>query len=375
MSTPARTAILEAISDRGPISFAEYMELALYGAGGFYEVPPVGAEGDFVTSPHVHPLFGELLGRAIAELRSELGDPAPFRIAEVGAGDGTLATQLLGALGTDGLVYTAVERSAGARDLLAAIVGVTPRETLAETATETEGDPHLILAHELLDNLPFRRVRHTPDGPREVRIGSIGDRLVEVLVDTGPDADLARVAAGLEPGEEAVVSDGALAFVDDVAAALRRGYALVIDYGDLGSSGGGTHGYRDHRVVDDPLDMPGEADITAGVDFSAIARRAGAVGLTAFPVVTQHRALMALGFEEWVRSELARQVRLLDERDGLGAVRAWTGRSRATLLADPASLGRFKWLLLATPGLPAPAWLETAASDAGDPPGASYDAR
>jgi NADH dehydrogenase [ubiquinone] 1 alpha subcomplex assembly factor 7 len=360
MPTPARTAILEAIRDHGPISFAEYMELALYGPGGFYEDPPIGAEGDFVTSPHIHPVFGELLGRAIVELRSALGDPAPFRITEVGAGDGTLATQLLGALGADGLAYTAVERSAGARDALAAIDGIALRETLSGPG----GGPHLVLAHELLDNLPFRRVRNTRGGPREVRVGSIGDRLVEVLADPGPDTALTRATAGLEPDEEAVVPDGSLAFVDDVAAALTRGYALLIDYGDLGSSGGGTHGYRGHRVVDDPLDMPGETDITAGVDVSAIARRAGASGLTAFPVVTQHRALMALGFEDWVRAELARQVALLDERDGLGSVRAWTGRSRATLLADPASLGRFKWLLLATPGLPAPAWLEAAASTA-----------
>jgi NADH dehydrogenase [ubiquinone] 1 alpha subcomplex assembly factor 7 len=359
MPAPVRTAILEAIRDHGPISFAEYMELALYGTGGFYEDPPVGAEGDFVTSPHVHRVFGELLGRAIGELRSALGDPHPFRITEAGAGDGTLATQLLGALGADGLVYTAVERSAGARDALARIDGL----TLGETLSATEAGPHLVLAHELLDNLPFRRVRRTPDGPREVRVGSIGDRLVEILADPGPDADLTRATAGLEPDEEAVVPDGALAFVDHVAAALTRGYALLIDYGDLGSSGGGAHGYRGHRVVDDPLDMPGEADITAGVDFSAIAGRAEAAGLTAFPIVTQHRALMALGFEDWVRAELARQVELLDERDGLGAVRAWTGRSRATLLADPASLGRFKWLLLATPGLPSPAWLEAAASD------------
>ncbi|MGZ8623949.1 MAG: SAM-dependent methyltransferase [Actinomycetota bacterium] len=359
MSAPVRTAILEAIRDHGPISFAEYMELALYGAGGFYEDPPVGAEGDFVTSPHVHRVFGELLGRAIAELRSALGDPAPFRITEVGAGDGTLATQLLGTLGVNGLVYTAVERSAGARDALAAIDGITLRESLSATG----GDPHLVLANELLDNLPFRRVRRTPDGPREVRVGSIGGRLVEVLADPGPDDDLAHAATVLERDEEAVVPDDALGFVDDVAAALTRGYALLIDYGELGSSGGGAHGYRGHRVVDDPLDMPGEVDITAGVDFSVVAGRAEAAGLTAFPVVTQHRALMALGFEDWVRAELARQVELLDERDGLGAVRAWTGRSRATLLADPASLGRFKWLLLATPGLPSPAWLAAAASN------------
>jgi NADH dehydrogenase [ubiquinone] 1 alpha subcomplex assembly factor 7 len=360
MKSPVRAAIFEAIRDRGPLSFAEYMELALYGSGGFYEEPPVGAEGDFVTNPHVHPVFGELLGQAVAQLRSALGDPEPFRIAEVGAGDGTLAAQLVDALGPAGLEYTAIERSPGAREALSTVSGVSVRESLP---ADDRDAPHLVLAHELLDNLPFRRLRGTPDGPREVRIGTIGDRLVEVLTDLESGDDLPPTPTGLGTGEEAVVPDGALAFVDELATVLTRGYALLIDYGDLGSSGGGTHGYRGHRVVDDPLDMPGEADITAGVDFGAVATHAQTVGLTAFPLVTQHRALTALGFGDWVRGELARQVELLDERDGLGAVRVWTGRSRATLLADPASLGRFKWLLLATPGLPAPAWLETAASD------------
>jgi SAM-dependent MidA family methyltransferase len=360
MQTPVRAAIVGAILDHGPISFAEYMELALYGEGGYYERPPVGAEGDFVTSPHVHPVFGELLGHAISELREGLGSPAPFRVVEVGAGDGTLAAQLIETLGQDGLDYRAVERSPGARAALETIRGIGLDETLAAAGTPDGGGPHLVLAHELLDNLPFRRLRGTPDGPQEVRIGVIGDRLVEILAE--PDPDVADAAPGLPPDEEAIVPDGALAFVDQLVASLTGGYALLIDYGDVGSSGGGTHGYRGHRVIDDPLDMPGETDITAGVDFSVVAARAEAAGLIAFPVVSQHRALMALGFEDWVRGELDRQVELLDQRDGLGAVRAWTGRSRATLLADPASLGRFKWLLLATPGLPAPAWLETASA-------------
>lgn len=358
MHEPVRDTILRAIRHHGPITFAEYMDLALYGDGGYYEDPPVGADGDFVTSPHVHQVFGELLGRAIEELRSALGDPDPFRIAEVGAGEGTLAAQLIAALGPDGLDYAAIERSGGARAALASVEGVTLHDSLGDASPV---GPHLILAHELLDNLPFRRVRGTPGGPREVRIGAIGDRLVEILVDA--DDELVSEAGDLSPDEEVVVAEEALAFVDDVAAALTRGYALVIDYGGVGSSGGPTHGYRGHRVVDDPLDVPGEADITAGVDFAKVASRAERAGLTAFPVLTQHRVLMALGFEEWVRAELARQVTLLDERDGLGAVRAWTGRSRATLLADPASLGRFKWLLLATPGLPAPSWHDAAAAE------------
>ena len=103
---------------------------------------------------------------------------------------------------------------------------------------------------------------------------------------------------------------------------------------------------------------PGSSDITAGVDFATIARRAEERGLTAFPTVTQHDALLALGFEAWLRQGLERQAALLDAREGLEAVRAWSGRSRATLLVDPSALGRFRWLLLASPGLPSPPWLD-----------------
>ena len=84
----------------------------------------------------------------------------------------------------------------------------------------------------------------------------------------------------------------------------------------------------------------------------SIARHAERCGLVASPSTTQHDALLALGFEAWLRGELERQTALLDEREGLEAVRTWGGRSRATLLIDPAALGRIRWLLLASPGLP-----------------------
>ena len=175
MSSPVRDAIVEAIRDHGPISFAEYMERALYGPGGYYEHPPVGADGDFVTSPHVHPVFAALLAGGIRQMAERLGDPSPLRLVEVGAGDGTLATQLLAHLDDLDVAYTAVERSAGARTRLAEIPGVA-------VAEEIPASPHIVLAHELLDNLPFRRVRMTEEGPREVRVGlGDGDRLEEVL--------------------------------------------------------------------------------------------------------------------------------------------------------------------------------------------------
>ncbi|MGZ5297822.1 MAG: SAM-dependent methyltransferase, partial [Actinomycetota bacterium] len=152
MSEQAADAIRLAIRERGPITFAEYMEHALYGPGGYYERPPVGPAGDFVTSPHVHPVFGAMLGNAVRGLCEALGDPAPLRIAEVGAGDGTLAVQLLGALAGLDVDYEAIDVSPGARSTLATIDGL-------RAGVELTDAPHVVVANELLDNLPFRRLR------------------------------------------------------------------------------------------------------------------------------------------------------------------------------------------------------------------------
>jgi NADH dehydrogenase [ubiquinone] 1 alpha subcomplex assembly factor 7 len=350
MTSDVRSAIRAAIEDHGPITFAEYMQLALYGPGGYYEHPPVGAAGDFVTSPHVHPIFGELLANGIRELWTNLGSPEPFRLVEVGAGDGTLARQLLAALADVPVSYTAVEISNEARDALASIDGIEVLDELPRTAD-------VVLAHELLDNLPFRVVR----GGREVRIASSDDRFREELVELDEELadDVAELgAAGIEIAEgDVVVPVGAFTFIDRLATMVRPGYALLIDYGGVGSKAGEVHGYRRHRLVEDPLRDPGATDVTAGVDFTAIARRATIAGLGAHGPISQHDALLALGFERWIRDELGRQHEQLERRDGIEAVRTWSGRSRATLLADPAALGRLRWMLLASAGLPAPRWM------------------
>jgi SAM-dependent MidA family methyltransferase len=338
MSEQAAEAIRDAIRAHGPVTFAEFMQHALYGPGGFYERPPVGPERDFVTSPHVHPVFGAMLGSAVAELFASLDEPEPIRITEVGAGDGTLAVQVLGALAGRDVDYEAIDVSPGARAALGAIDGLRVAPGLA-------GTPQVVIANELLDNLPFRRVR----GDREVCIGLDGERFVEVeMTWKGNRYPLDR---------ETIVPVDAIVFVDRVASTLTRGYALLIDYGDVSAPGGAIHGYRDHRVIEDVLADPGSTDITAGVDFALLGNHAEQRGLVAFPTVTQHDALLALGFEEWLQRELERQTSQLDAREGLEAVRTWSGRSRATLLVDPSALGRLRWLLLATPGLPAPDWL------------------
>jgi SAM-dependent MidA family methyltransferase len=150
---------------------------------------------------------------------------------------------------------------------------------------------------------------------------------------------------------------------------------LFIDYGSSAGtdaeSAGDVHGYRDQRLVEDVLDAPGTADITAGVDFVRIANRAARVGFEVFPAVSQRDALMNLGFARWNDAERARQTALHDEGSGADAVRAWGSRNEANVLVDPNGLGRLQWLLLATPGLPAPAWLAASLVQGGDQPGQS----
>jgi NADH dehydrogenase [ubiquinone] 1 alpha subcomplex assembly factor 7 len=337
---PDRIARL--IQEHGPITFSRFMEEALYGAGGFYEEAPVGsgAGTSFVTSPHVHPVFGQLLGTAIAELWDLLGRPEPFRLAEVGAGDGTLAHQLIDGLShLGGLRYIAVERSAGSREKLASSSAI-------EVTDEIPRAADLFLANELLDNLPFDlRIDGT-----DVMIAVRSDGGFEPLVE-------GRRVDGLDRAE--VVPLGAIGFIDRLAGSLRErpSYSLLIDYGGSGAAGGPAHGYRSHSIVEDLLDEPGSSDITAGIDFDLIVERAVRAGLATHGPIEQRQALIALGFDRWVGEELERQQRLLDERDGIEAVRAWGGRSRATLLVDPLGLGRLRWLLLSTEGLPAPSWL------------------
>jgi len=344
------------VRQQGPITFADYMEEALYGPGGFYTGTPIGSEGDFVTSPHVHPVFSRLVGIALEELWAALGRPRPFRLVEMGAGDGTLASELVAGFARGGIdvEYTAVELGAEARERLAEI---TPHVATGLADVERL-DPGVLIANELLDNLPFRRVRRRGDALVEVRVGLDGDRLVEVEVPG--DVELAGTAPDLEDGTESVIPTGAFAFADGLAPALGRGYAVLIDYGSNGPQAGEVHGYRGHRVVEDVLADPGSTDVTAGVDLRALADRVEAAGLVSFGKVSQEAALLALGFEEWMRDELAHQGELLNAGKGSEAARTWGGRHRARMLVDPSGLGRLRWLVLATRDLPEPAWLDRA---------------
>ena len=342
----------ERIARDGPITFAAFMDAALYDPDhGFYSTPPVGERGHFVTAPHVSGLYGTLLARIVDEMWEALERPDPFHVIEAGAGDGTLAAQLLDALAPETRAatrYTAVERSSGARSVLEAR-GLNAVERMEQLPPGIVG---CVLANELLDNLPFHLVRGTPEGPREllVALAPEGFHLVE-----GPlsSPSLSPLASGLAAGEEAVISLAALSFVGEAVASLRRGYVWIADYGFSSGRAPGPHAYRGHRVESEVLSDPGSRDITAGMDFSRLVEHARSLGARTWGPIFQRDALLAAGYREHVERARSRQSDALAEGRGLEAARLLSERNRAGLLVDPAGLGGLLWLCLGV-GVEAP---------------------
>jgi SAM-dependent MidA family methyltransferase len=342
MPDPTLAARLrDLIRARGPITFAEFMEAALYDPGeGFYSRSPVGERGDFVTSPHVSPAFGVLVARQIEEFWTLLEKPDPFWIIEAGAGDGTLASQILEFLPAamrPATRYVAVERSAAGRAALERL-DVSVVDGIEHVHAGVVG---CVVANELLDNLPFHRVRGTAAGPVELYVGVRGDRFVMVEGDVS-SGRVRRLASDLAAGQDAVVQPDALGFADHATALLERGYLWLIDYGFSGGERPtGPHAYRGHRLEDDVLSDPGSRDITAGVDFEALAWHLRAGGHTVWGPVTQRQSLISLGYRQLDDDARRRQLQEAANRNGIVATRIYSARGRASALIDPSGLGGF----------------------------------
>jgi SAM-dependent MidA family methyltransferase len=357
--SPLADRLRERIQKDGPITFAEFMEAALYDPEhGFYSGVPVGEQGDFVTSPHVSAAFGPMLAAQVVEFWELLGRSHRFDLIEVGAGSGLLARQLLQALPADLapiVRYRAVERSPSARQALVAMAAENelPLEvhpTLADLGTGLVG---CLLANELLDNLPFHRVRRTDQGIVELFVAAEQGRFV--LAEGPPSgAEVERLIPPLRQGEEAVVNIGAFHFLEEASQVFRgeSGYLWLADYGWTEHHQDFVHGYRAHRVEEDVLAEPGSRDITAGVDFRALAERADGLGLRVWGPVSQRDALLALGYRRWDEEARSRQVRATANRDGLEALRVYSERNRAAQLVDPAGLGGFLVLCLGVGEVP-----------------------
>ncbi len=294
----------------GWISFARYMELALYAPGlGYYTAGArkLGAGGDFVTAPELSPLFGQTLARQVAQVLG-LGFDT---VLELGAGSGALAAALLETLQTvDALPrqYLILEVSPDLRererDLLAARV-----PHLLERVAWINQLPHgfegLVIANEVLDAMPTHLVRTTDHGV--VEAGVVASAAGFAMADRPAGDDLLQQAAALalQPGTTTEIQLVAQAFMHSLGTTLARGIALFFDYGFAASeyyhpqrtSGTLMCHYR-HHAHDDPFFLPGLQDITTHVDFSAITAAGARGGLDLAGYVTQAQFLINCGITE-----------------------------------------------------------------------------
>lgn len=366
--TPLGTLIRRQISAAGPMTVADYMAMCLtHPRLGYYmNRDPFGRGGDFVTAPEVSQMFGELIGLWAAAVWQAMGKPVPVRLVEMGPGRGTLMVDLLRAVAgvpgfSEALDLHLLEASPRLRAAQA--------ERLDREATWHDGldslpeGPTIAVANEFFDALPIRQLVRTDVGWQERVVLADGDGGLAFGLRPGTSA----LAATLPVAVRETAADGAIAEICpaglSVAADLARrlaeqgGAALVIDYGHPASAVGETlQAVRAHRFVP-VLSTPGEADLTAHVDFAALAAVAAESGASVRPLATQSAFLRSLGIE--LR---AQQLQAKSTPSQARTVAAGLER-----LIDPSQMGTlFKVLAMSSPDLtvlpgfdPEPQWPNT----------------
>lgn len=321
--------------------------MALYGPSGFYSSGgQAGRRGDFLTSPEVGPLFGAVLARRIDAEWHRQGTPPVFDVIEVGAGPGTLARSIAAARGAasraGALRYTCVETSSAQR-------ARHPEGVVSVDAMPQSVAHGMVVANELLDNLPFR-LAVWDDGWREAYVTDRGGKWVEVLLpfDVSPTS---LPISGVPHGARAPVQDAAGVWVRDALGLLDEGCVVVFDY-CVGVTAElalrpwreWLRTYRQQQRGAHYLAEPGSQDITAEVCVDQLIRAAGEPD----NVRSQAQWLSVWGIDELVTE--GRQW--WEEKSSAPDLRAMTGRSRvreAEALMDPAGLGSFTVLEWNTP--------------------------
>lgn len=331
----AFATIAQRIRAEGPISVADYMTIALaHPEVGYYTTrDPFGQAGDFTTAPEVSQVFGELLGLWCAERWQAMGEPEHLLLVELGPGRGTLmadalrAAQLLPAFHAAlevHLVETSPVLRARQRDALAP-TGATWHANLSSLP---EG-PLLLIANEFFDALPIRQFQKTPSGwaERVIGLAEAGKRLQWGLGRNLPP--ILPFPQDAPEGAIAELSPAGASITRDISrrVAGHGGAALIIDYGyGETATGDSFQAVKQHRPVD-PLETPGDADLTAHVDFQALAATAEKAGAKAHGPADQGVFLKALGIRERTEA-LARTATPAQRRQLLAAVERLTSSAQ-----------------------------------------------
>ena len=337
----------------GPLTFARFMEIALYDPDrGYYRSSTARPDrsGDFLTAPETHPIFGATVARRLAAAWTELGRPDPFVVREYGAGSGTLAVTILAGLRSDdsaladALLFDPVEVNIHRRAEFAArlaAVGGRLRPTGAD-----EPFSGVVLANEFLDALPVHRV--------EQRGGRLQERFVDwddgagTLTERAAEPSTAGLAERLDldgvtlvEGQVAEVCLALDPWLAEVDACLKRGLILILDYGhraaalyDPARIGGSLRAYAGQRAHGDPFIALGRQDLTAHVDFSAVEALAARHGFALLGDQSQAEFLVDSGLEELLDRVRSNPSTTMEE---------WLAvRSAVARLLDPGALGGFR---------------------------------
>ncbi len=347
-------ALRQRIAGRGHVTVAEFMELAL---GAYYaDRDPLGLRGDFITAPEVSQMFGEMIGLWCVDLWSRMGKPSPFILAELGPGRGTLmADALRAARVAPGFLAAAQVHLVEINATLiaaqkAALQGFAPQ--WHTTFDQLPPGPMLLVANEFWDALPIHQFVMTDSGWKErVLIAKPDGCFAFGEADPGAEHALLRPEhAAATLGDVAEVSPAGLR----LAAALGRrfarseGAALIIDYGPMQSGLGDSLQALQQHHHHDPLIEPGSADLTAHVDFAALAAAACEAGAAAHGPATQSEFLQTLGIV--LRAETLKAK-------GDDALRGEIDAALDRLIGALGMGSLFKVLALTAPGTPQPAGL------------------
>jgi SAM-dependent MidA family methyltransferase len=372
LNTPLSSLLAERIHRHGPISFAEWMDICLYHPGqGYYRrgKPTVGRDGDFLTSPEVHPLFGAAIGHVAIDLWRQRGRPETFSFAEVGPGTGALAESLLRYLHSAApelaaaTHYTLIEPDATAAQQLLERLGPIQQNHLTHHADLIESETglyDLIVANELLDALPVHRLKRQEGLWRELLVDhspAVGFHEVSAEVST-PNLLESLTEVSPTEGQIIEVAPARTSVVTSLAQSVgSAGLLLLFDYGYARSRlyapwrrDGTLMTFRHHTPGDDPFVLPGQQDITAHVDIDQVVGAAQEAGLT---------PLSPLNQAEWLHNLGAAVLPAVADA-GTDTNSYLTARRAIETLTDPAGLGRIAVMGFTRGSIgPLPGWTST----------------
>jgi SAM-dependent MidA family methyltransferase len=357
------------IDARGPLDFAEYMQLALYHPEhGYYTAGPqrTGWRGHFLTSPEIDPAFGELWARAAEDLWTACGRPDRFPLIEVGPGEGGLAAALVEAADEEfarAVELHLIELNASARERQSVRLG---SGTVWHDSIDDVGSVECgcIFANELLDNLPVRVVEMRDGELLECFVDHSDGALHEVFGrprDDFPSAYLACIGVDLPEGHRVEIPVATQGEIARIAGILSKGAVIVIDYGisahEIADRPSGTLvAYSETGVDHDVLVSPGDRDVTSHVNWTSVLDWFNGAGFKTAGPITQREVLHRLGARDLDARLRVDYDDAVASGRGRDAVAALSRRQALGALMDPGGLGGLQ-VVIATRGIATPGWM------------------